>query len=77
MSANAGYSYLGTVASAGIIGFVIDKFTGSAPWGLLGFLIVGFIYATYKAQMTMQNPPENSDEISVDNGGDKKETKKD
>ena len=54
MDKNAGYGFLGIVISSGILGFVIDKFAGTQPWGLMGFLVIGFVYATYKAQKSMQ-----------------------
>ncbi len=68
MSANAGYSFLGLVISSGILGFAIDRVFGIAPWGLMGFLIIGFVYATYKAQKAMQEPVDDED----DKKGDKK-----
>lgn len=51
----SGYSFLATVIASGILGYAIDKFFPTAPWGLLGFLVIGIIYATYKAQKAM-NP---------------------
>lgn len=60
---NTGYSFLATVIASGIIGFFIDKFFETQPWGLLGFLLFGIVYATYKAQIAMQNPaPAKEDE---------------
>ena len=53
---NSGYSFLAIVIAAGLIGFAIDKFVGSQPWGMLGFLVIGIVYATYKAQLAMQSP---------------------
>jgi len=70
--ANTGYSFIATVIAAGVIGYAIDKFFPTAPWGLLGFLIIGIVYATYKAQMAMQ---ETSKSSSFDSG-DKKDDKK-
>lgn len=56
MSANSGYSFLGTVISAGIVGYVLDIVAKTTPWGFIGFMVIGLIYATYKAQKIM-NPP--------------------
>lgn len=52
---NTGYSFLATVISSGILGYGIDHFADTAPWGLLGMMVIGLIYATYKAQKTL-NP---------------------
>ena len=67
--ANTGYSFIATVIAAGIIGYAIDQFFPTAPWGLLSFLVIGIVYATYKAQMAMQN-----DANSSDNKKDNKKT---
>lgn len=70
--ANTGYSFLATVIASGIVGYVIDKFFPTAPWGLLGFLVIGIVYATYKAQMAMQNTSNTSTEKSDDKKDGKK-----
>ena len=54
-SSNAGYNFLALVIASGILGYGIDKFFPTAPWGLLGFLVIGFVYATYKAQKAMNS----------------------
>lgn len=70
---NTGYSFLATVIAAGIIGFFIDKFFGTQPWGLMGFLLFGIVYATYKAQMAMQEPQQNLKPIEEGKKEDEKE----
>ncbi len=50
---NAGYSFLATVIASGIVGFMIDRFADTAPWGILGMMSFGFIYATWKAQQAV------------------------
>ena len=70
--ANTGYSFIATVIASGIIGFAIDKFFPTAPWGLLSFLIIGIIYATYKAQMAMQETQSSATSKSDDKKDDKK-----
>lgn len=72
MASNAGYGFFGLVISSGIIGFATDKFFETAPWGLMGFLLIGIVYGTYKAQMAM-NPAED-DPPKIDDG--KKDDKK-
>jgi len=70
--ANTGYSFMATVIAAGIIGYIIDKYFPTAPWGLLGFLVIGIVYATYKAQMAMQETSSSSASHSDDKKDDKK-----
>lgn len=67
--ANQGYSFIALVISSGILGYLIDKFANTAPWGLLSFLVIGIVYATYKAQKAMNPNGASSD----DKKGGKKE----
>lgn len=55
-SSNQGYSFLATVIASGIVGYGVDFFFPTQPWGLIGFMIIGIVYATYKAQKAMNNP---------------------
>lgn len=55
-SSNQGYSFLALVIASGIIGYGIDFFFLTQPWGLLGFMVIGIVYATYKAQKAMNKP---------------------
>lgn len=64
-SANQGYSFLATVIAGGILGYIMDAFLPTAPWGLLGMMVVAIIYATYKAQIAMNSPSE-TDESKKD-----------
>lgn len=48
-----GYEFLGTVISGGILGFGVDYFLGTAPWGLLICIVCGFVSATVRAQKAM------------------------
>lgn len=64
MSANAGYNFLGTVIASGIIGYGIDYVFKTAPWGLLSFMVIGLVYATFLAQKAMNPPPESTPEKS-------------
>ena len=59
MASNTGYNFLGTVISAGILGFIIDKFAGTQPWGFIGFMVIGLCYAVFLAQREMNPPQEN------------------
>ncbi|MGH1398316.1 MAG: AtpZ/AtpI family protein [Alphaproteobacteria bacterium] len=62
---NQGYSFLATIIAAGIIGYAIDHYAQTQPWGFLGFMCIGIIYATYKAQKAM-NPPDQQDDPKKD-----------
>ena len=48
-----GYEFLGTVISGGILGFAIDYFFETAPWGLMVCIVFGFVSATIRAQTAM------------------------
>lgn len=58
---NAGYGFLGTVIASGVLGYVIDRFFETQPWGLMAMLILGFVYATMRAQKAMNSKDETSD----------------
>jgi len=61
-SSNTGYNFLGLVIAGAIVGYIVDKFAGTAPWGLIGFLVIGLVYATYKAQKDMNTPIDKKDD---------------
>jgi len=61
---NAGYSFIALVIASVILGYAIDRFAGTSPWGLIGFVAIGFIYATYKTQKEMN--AENTKNIEKD-----------
>ncbi len=64
-SSNQGYSFLATVIASGVIGYGVDFFFPTQPWGLICFLVIGLVYATYKAQKAMNNPAP-SDSVGKD-----------
>ncbi|MCB9983962.1 MAG: AtpZ/AtpI family protein [Rhodospirillales bacterium] len=47
---NAGYEFLGTVIASGLVGYGIDRYFDTTPWGMIILLVLGFVTATYKAQ---------------------------
>ncbi len=59
---NQGYEFLGTVIAAGILGFMIDKFAGTMPWGMVALIVLGFVSATMRAQKAMNSPKVTKDE---------------
>ncbi len=51
---NSGYTLIGMVLSGAILGWLIDKYTGTAPWGVIAFIFIGFVYGAYKAHKESQ-----------------------
>ena len=47
--ARAGSEFLASVLAGGIIGYGIDTFFETLPWGMIIFLILGFVSGTYRA----------------------------
>jgi len=43
------YEFLAYVISGGLLGYAIDHFFNSAPWGMMFFVVFGFIGAVYRA----------------------------
>jgi ATP synthase protein I len=60
-SMNQGYEFLGTVIGAGILGFIIDKFAGTTPWGMMALIVLGFVSATIRAQKAMNKKESKKD----------------
>ncbi len=50
----AGSEFLASVLGGGIIGYGIDWFFDSTPWGMITFLILGFVSGVYRANATTQ-----------------------
>lgn len=61
---NSGYAFLGSVIGAGILGFAIDRYFDTAPWGMMILLVLGFVGATIRAQREM-NSDNNKDNIDT------------
>lgn len=40
---NSGYELVGTILLCTVIGWLIDKYLHTSPWGILVMLVVGFI----------------------------------
>ncbi len=56
-SARAGSEFLASVFGGGLIGYMIDWMFGTLPWGVIFFLIMGFVSGVYRAnaQMSQEN----------------------
>ena len=59
---NSGYEFLGSVISAGILGFAIDQYFETAPWAMMGLLVFGFVGATVRAQRAMNSDTKTTEE---------------
>lgn len=57
----AGSEFLGTVIASGILGFGVDHFFGTTPWGMIALLLLGFVSATIRAQKQMQEPDDDAE----------------
>lgn len=53
-SARAGSEFLASVFAGGLIGYGIDWFFNTLPWGMIGFIIIGFISGVYRANAAIK-----------------------
>lgn len=51
--ANMGYEFLAYVISGGLLGFGIDKFFDTLPWGMMVFIVFGFVAGVIRANKRM------------------------
>lgn len=47
-----GIEFVGAVLVSAFIGWVIDRFAGTAPWAMIGMLLLGFAAGTRRAMQT-------------------------
>ena len=47
-AAGASYTLIGAIILLGGIGYAIDRWQGTAPWGILGGLFVGLVVGFYE-----------------------------
>lgn len=47
-----GIEFVGTIVVCTLLGWVIDRFAHTLPWGLIIFLILGFVTAVYRTMKT-------------------------
>lgn len=40
---NAGYEFAGTILGCLLIGWLIDNYAHTSPWGIVGMMVIGFI----------------------------------
>jgi ATP synthase protein I len=42
-ASQSGYEFVGTVIICTGIGYLLDRYIGTKPWGIIGMLILGFV----------------------------------
>ena len=47
-AAGASYTLIGSIIVLGGIGYAIDRWQGTTPWGLLGGLLLGIVVGFYE-----------------------------
>ena len=52
-AAAAGYTLIGAILLLGGIGYLIDQWSGSSPWFLLGGLLLGIVVGFYELAKTV------------------------
>jgi ATP synthase protein I len=53
-SGRAGSEFLANIIAGWVIGFVIDWFFLTKPWGIIIFMILGFVSGVYRADRVMK-----------------------
>ena len=52
-AASAGYTLIGAILLLGGIGYAVDSWCGSGPWGLLVGLLLGLVVGFYELAKTV------------------------
>jgi F0F1-type ATP synthase assembly protein I len=52
-AAGAGYTLIGAIMLFGLIGYGVDRWRGTAPWFLVGGLLLGVIVGMYELAKTV------------------------
>jgi ATP synthase protein I len=52
-AAGAGYTLIGAIMLLGLIGYGLDRWIGTAPWFLVGGLILGVVVGMYELAKTV------------------------
>jgi ATP synthase protein I len=47
-----GIEFVGTVLVSALLGWLIDKYAGTAPWAMIALLLLGFAAGTRRAMQT-------------------------
>jgi F0F1-type ATP synthase assembly protein I len=52
-AAGAGYTLIGAILLLGGVGYAIDRWRGTAPWFLVGGLLLGIVVGMYELAKTV------------------------
>ncbi len=54
-SSSVAYEFLAYVISGGILGYVIDLFSGFFPWSIMAGILLGLVAGVFRANYRMNN----------------------
>ncbi len=57
----AGFDFAGAIIGSVILGFLLDRLLGTAPWFLLGLIVLGFINGSVGVWRFLQKPRNKED----------------
>ncbi len=52
-AAGAGYTLIGAILLLGFVGYGVDRWQGTEPWGLVGGLLLGIVVGMYELAKTV------------------------
>jgi F0F1-type ATP synthase assembly protein I len=52
-AAGAGYTLIGAILLLGGVGYLVDRWQGTAPWFLVGGLLLGIVVGMYELAKTV------------------------
>ena len=52
-AAGAGYTLIGAIMLLGLIGYAVDRWSGTSPWFLVGGLVLGVVVGMYELAKTV------------------------
>lgn len=58
-SGRAGSELLANVFAGAFLGYLIDKFFSTAPWGLIAMMVLGFVSGVLRANAAMKKNNQN------------------
>jgi ATP synthase protein I len=53
-AATASYTLIGAIVGLGALGYAVDRWLGSAPWGVFVGLLLGFVVGFYELVKAVQ-----------------------
>jgi ATP synthase protein I len=56
-AAAASYGLIGAIVLFGGLGYAVDRWQGTAPWGLIGGLLLGLAVGFYQLAMSVWHKP--------------------